>query len=97
MQLIFIKLIQGGFWRWIYGAENDCFWTFLGAYKRHTPLHIGLLSTQICTHLRGVRNPWEIGGNPLIGGKEYTQLYTVFHYSNAITNLWESGLQVARS
>ncbi len=48
------------------------FWTVSGAYKRHTPLDIGLLSTQICTDLRGVKNQWKIGGNPPIGGKEYT-------------------------
>ena len=64
--------LQGVIWRWIFGAENDCFWPVLGAYKRHTPLHIGLLSPQICTDLRGVKNPWKIGGNPPIGGKEYT-------------------------
>ncbi len=50
----------------------DHFWTVLGAYKRHTPLHIGLLSPQICTDLRGVKSPWKIGGNPPIGGKEYS-------------------------
>ncbi len=48
------------------------FWAVLGAYKRHTPLHIGLLSPKICTDLRGVKNPWKIGGNPPIGGKEST-------------------------
>ncbi len=66
---------HGVFWRWISGAENNCFWPFwevLGAYKRHTHLHIGLLSPQICTDLRGVKNPWKIGGNPPIGRKEYT-------------------------
>ncbi len=52
----------------------DHFWAVLGAYKRHTPLHIGLLSPQICTDLRGVKNPWKIGGNPPIGGKESTLL-----------------------
>ncbi len=36
------------------------------------PLYIGLLSPQIRTDLRGVKNPWKIGGNPPIGGKEYT-------------------------
>ncbi len=36
------------------------FWAVLDAYKRHTPLHIGLLSPQICTDLRGVNNPWKI-------------------------------------
>ncbi len=35
----------------------DHFGAILGAYKRHTPLHIGLLSPQICTDLRGVKNP----------------------------------------
>ncbi len=29
------------------------FWAVSGAYKRHTPLHIGLFSPQICTDLRG--------------------------------------------
>ncbi len=48
------------------------FWAVSGAYKRHTPLHIGLLSPQIWTDLRGVKNPWKIGGNPPIGGKEST-------------------------
>ena len=51
------------------------FWAVLGAYKRHTPLHIGLLSPQIYTDLRGVKNPWKTGGNPPIGGKEYTLNY----------------------
>ena len=37
-----------------------------------SPLHIGLISPQICTDLREVINPWKIGGNPPIGGKEYT-------------------------
>ncbi len=23
---------QGGFWQWISGAENDCFWPFLGSF-----------------------------------------------------------------
>ncbi len=50
----------------------DHFRAVLGAYKRHTPLHIGLLSPQICADLRGVKNPWKIGGNPPIGGKEST-------------------------
>ena len=50
----------------------DNFLTVLGAYKRQTPLHIGLLSPQISTDLRGVKNPWKIGGNPPIGGKEST-------------------------
>ncbi len=50
----------------------DHFWTVLGAYKRHTPLHIGLLSQHICTDLMGVKNPWKNGGNPPIGGKEYS-------------------------
>ncbi len=36
--------------------------------------HIGLLSPQICTDLRGVKNPWKIGGNPPIGEKKYTLL-----------------------
>ncbi len=48
------------------------FWAVSAAYKRHTPLHIGLLSPQICTDLRGFKNPWKIGGNPPIGGKEST-------------------------
>ncbi len=52
----------------------DHFWAVLGAYKRHTLLHIGLLSPQMCTDLRRVKNPWEIGGNPPIGGKESTNL-----------------------
>ncbi len=50
----------------------DHFWAVLGAYKRHTPLDIGLLSPQICTDHRGVKDPWKIGRNPPIGGKEYT-------------------------
>ncbi len=50
----------------------DHFWAVFGAYKRHTPLPIGLLSPQICTDLRGVKNPWKIGGNPPIGGKKST-------------------------
>ena len=45
------------------------FWMLI---KGIPPLHIGLLSPQICTDLRGVKNPWKIGGNPPIGGKEYT-------------------------
>ena len=52
------------------------FWAFLSVLKRHYPLHIGLLSPQICTEHRGVKNPWKIGRNPPIGGKEYT-LYSV--------------------
>ena len=57
----------------------DHFWAVLGAFERHSPLRIGLLSPQICTDLRGVKNPWKIGGNPPIGGKESTlaQLGTV--------------------
>ncbi len=50
----------------------DHFGAVLGAYKRHTPLHIGLLYPKICTDLMGLNNPWKIGGNPPIGGKEYT-------------------------
>ena len=33
----------------------DHFWSVLGAYKRHIPLHIDLLSPQICTDLMGVK------------------------------------------
>ncbi len=54
------------------------FWAVSGAHKRHTPLHIGLLSPQICIDLRGVKNPWKIGGNPPIGGKESTLTKKIF-------------------
>ncbi len=60
------------------------FWAVLGAYKRHTPLHIGLLSPRICTDLRGVKNPWKIGGNPPIGGKEST-LYIQLFFTPYVT------------
>ncbi len=59
----------------------DDFWAVLGAYKRQTPLHIGLLSLQLCTDLRGVKNPWKIGGNPPIGGKESTLSYYPFRFN----------------
>ncbi len=42
----------------------------LASSKPPTPLHTGPFTTQICTDLRGVKNPREIGGNPPIGGKE---------------------------
>ncbi len=48
------------------------FWAVTGAYKRHTPLYIGLLSPQVCTDLRGIKNAWKIGGYAPIGGKEST-------------------------
>ncbi len=57
----------------------------LDAYKRHTPLYIGLLSPQICTDLRGVKNPWKIAENPPIGGIEYTLYFiTLFHLKSIL-------------
>ncbi len=62
------RVYSGGEFLGLKTAVFDHFWPVLGAYERHTPLHIDLLSPQICTDLRGgVKNPWKIGGNPPIG------------------------------
>ncbi len=56
-------------WKRLFLTIFEQFWILI---KGIPPLYIGLLYPQICTDLRGVRNPWKIGGNPPIGGKEYT-------------------------
>ena len=53
----------------VFLAISEQFWVPI---KGIPPLYIGLLSPQICTDLRGVKNPWKVGGNLPIGGKEYT-------------------------
>ena len=72
----FHRVYSGGEFLGLKTTVFDRIWAVVGAYKRHTPQHIGLLSPQISTDLRGVKNPWKIGGNPPIGGKEYT----LFHH-----------------
>ncbi len=66
------RMDSGGEFLGLKTAVFDHFWAVLGPYKKLTPLHIGLHSLQICTDLGGIKNPWKIGGNPPIDGKEYT-------------------------
>ncbi len=66
------------------------FWAFLSVLKRHYPLHIGLLSPQICTEHRGVKNPWKIGRNPPIGGKESTLLLGIKLHCTKVPKSTES-------
>ncbi len=48
------------------------FWPVLGAYNRHTPPTYWSTFSPDLYLSQGVKNPWKIGGNPPIGGKEYT-------------------------
>ncbi len=65
------RVYSGGEFPGLKTTVFDHFGAVFGAHKRHTPLHIGLLSPQICTDLRGVKNPWKIAYTGYsLGGKE---------------------------
>ncbi len=51
-------------------AILGCFWWILNLSRGPTSSYIDPLSEQICTDLRGVGNPWKMGGNPPMGGSK---------------------------